>query len=281
MSFHIADETLQAYLAGTIAPASAWSVEAHVTDCAPCRQRVMASQDVAPSADRLAAIWDDVEDVLDVPNPTVLERLLVAVRVPDHLARLLVATPALTGAWLLAVGTVAVLLGGLALAAPDHRTDLEAALPFLALAPLLPVVGVGLAFGAWADPTHELGVAAPMSGLRLLLVRMVAVLATTMPLVAAGALLLPGFTWASLAWVLPSLALSVVSLALSTWVLPQAAVAAVSIVWLAATAATELLSSAELATFRAPGQVIAAVLLVVAATTLHGRRERLDRVVWS
>jgi hypothetical protein len=43
-------------------------------------------------------------------------------------------------------------------------------------APLVPLVGVAVAYGPEADPAHELTATAPYSGLRLVLLRTAAVL---------------------------------------------------------------------------------------------------------
>ena len=47
---------------------------------------------------------------------------------------------------------------------------------FLVVAPLGPLAGVAVAFAGGLDPTREIGLAAPYSGLRLLLIRTAAVL---------------------------------------------------------------------------------------------------------
>ena len=66
---------------------------------------------------------------------------------------------------------------------------------------------------AGLDPTREIGLAAPYSGLRLLLIRTAAVLAVTVPIGLAGLLLaLPG--WPAAAWLLPAAALTGAALAL-------------------------------------------------------------------
>ena len=66
---------------------------------------------------------------------------------------------------------------------------------FLALAPVLPVAGVAVAFGPRTDPLHEVAVAAPYSSFRLLLLRSAAVLTTSLLLAVPAAALLPATAW--------------------------------------------------------------------------------------
>ena len=64
---------------------------------------------------------------------------------------------------------------------------------FLALAPLLPMVGVALAYGPTADPAYEIAAATPYSGVRLLALRTAFVVAThARARPPSPALLLPG-----------------------------------------------------------------------------------------
>ena len=65
--------------------------------------------------------------------------------------------------WYLA--SILVLFFGLAAAGQD-RADATLAV-FLAIAPLVPVMGVGLAYGPGLDPAPEMTVATPLSGFRL------------------------------------------------------------------------------------------------------------------
>ena len=71
--------------------------------------------------------------------------------------------------WPLAVRSLFAVVG-----VPTQRRA-RARCSFLALAPLLPLAGVAAAFGAALDPTYEIGLAAPLSAVRLLLLRTVAV----------------------------------------------------------------------------------------------------------
>jgi hypothetical protein len=152
-----------------------------------------------------------------------LERGLVRLGVPDHVARLLASTPSLRLSWLAAA---AVAIGFSAWAA---NAGADGRLVFLAVAPVLPVAGVAAAYGPWADPSHELATATPFSGLRLLLLRTLAVLMVTTIVTAIGGALVPAGEISAFAWALPALALTFASLALATVVAPHVAGVAVGL----------------------------------------------------
>ena len=181
MSWHAEPQLLEAYARGKIDPARAFSIEAHVLECGECRMRAAALVDDA----RLARVWAAVEARVDRPRRTPVESLLVRAGVRGHVARLLAATPSLTLSWLTAVSLC--LLFAVAAAHVGPR----GLVVFLALAPLLPLAGVAVAYGPGVDPTYELSVASPMRGFRLLLLRAGAVLTTTIVLVGVAALALP------------------------------------------------------------------------------------------
>ncbi|WP_238431488.1 hypothetical protein [Streptomyces cavernae] len=162
------------------------------------------------------------------------------------------AGPALAGAWALAVVAVAVGAVGLARGAgfDGARTVL------LAVAPVVPVAGVALSYGAHADPVHEIAAATTSGGLRLVLTRTVAVLAASMPLLTVAGLLVPGSgAPGAAAWLLPGLALTLASLALSAFVGCRTATAVVGAGWLLAVAAPVLASSAPGLTARLTHQL--------------------------
>jgi len=118
----------------------------------------------------------------------------------------------------------------------------------------------------------EITVASPMSGLRLLLVRSCAVHATT--LVAAGAmsLTLPGLDWTAAAWVLPSFALTLAALALSTVFRPEPAAVTVAVVWVASVLGSGYRAGDWLAAFGTTGQLAFGVVILLAAMVVFLRR---------
>jgi hypothetical protein len=222
---------------------------------------------------RLDANWRAISAELDAPRPSVLERALRRVRVPGHVARLVVATPALRRAWYLSIA-VAVLVG-LGSSQPGDRGSLFA---LLVLAPALPVLGVALAYGPSADPLYDVQLATPMRGVRLVLVRAVTVLACTIVFVGGPALLAPDVRAMAFAWLLPALALTAASLALMTWLPPRRAAAVVAVTWFAVAAIVEAAGAGELAAFGVVGQAVALGVGVAAAALTFGRRAAFDRM---
>ncbi|HLF39848.1 MAG TPA: zf-HC2 domain-containing protein, partial [Acidimicrobiia bacterium] len=91
MTWHADPETLHGYTQGRISAVQASSVEAHLLACAACRSSLAAGADRA----RLAAVWSEITAAADAPVPGAMERLLGRLGVPEHVGRLLAATPAL------------------------------------------------------------------------------------------------------------------------------------------------------------------------------------------
>lgn len=265
MSWHIDAETIERYAGGALTSAVAASAEAHLTGCASCRRRLAP----AVPAPRLDAIWARVDQRVDLASRPWTERALGRVGVGDDTARLLAVTPSLRGAWL---ASVALAAGFAALAADASPRGLVV---YLTLAPLLPVAGVALAYGPAADPAYELAVASPYSVLRLVLLRSVAVVASTIALTALGGLLLADSGWSAVAWLLPALALAGATLALATRTTPVWAAAAVGTTWLAVVLGSLRRSDGESAVFGPTGQLVALMVLAVAVVVLLGSRSRL------
>ena len=270
-TWHADRVLLRRYAEGHLESAAAWSLEQHLTGCQDCRALVAAStEDVSIGTGRIDAIWHEIEATLDAPRPAPVEWLLTIVGVPDHVARLLSATPSLTVPWLAAVAVVllgAAGLGHLGVAGP---------LLFLTVAPLVPLVGVALAFGPWSDPTYEIALAAPIQSGRLLLVRAAAVTGTSFVLAALAALWLPGPGLMAAAWVLPGLAVTATMLALSTWWSPPVAAMLVGATWIGCVTLVESSASVAFAAFGPSSQLLAAAAVVVAALGLSARRQYLD-----
>ncbi|MEV6862422.1 zf-HC2 domain-containing protein [Streptosporangium subroseum] len=221
MSWHIPDELHERYLAGTLEPALAMSVDSHLEGCADCRAAVPYEQDW------LEASWQRLETRLIMPRPTLVERFLRHGGVPDHLARLLSATPTMSRSWLVAV------VAALAFAVLAARQGADLLPAFLIVAPVLPLAGIALAYGPRVDPAHELTAATPLAGPRLLLTRATAVLAVAVAAAALASPLLPAPPGLSVAWLLPSLAAASGCLALSNRLPVPIAALATGGLWLA------------------------------------------------
>lgn len=247
--WHLDPEAIRRYARG--APEPAASAEAHLMRCATCRDVLGSHVDLR----RADAIWHEVVDRVDAPRRGGPERVLTRLGVGEATARLVAATPTLRAPWLLAVA------GVLALAVLAAQFDERFLRAFLVVAPLGPLAGVAVAFAGGLDPTREIGLAAPYSGLRLLLVRTAAVLAVTVPLVAVAGLALPGSSWPA-AWLLPTAGLVGAALALTTHLTPVGAVGAVAAVWVLVTVPAAVTGHLDLA-FGAGAQI---AWLAVAAT---------------
>jgi hypothetical protein len=265
-TWHLDADVLAAYVRGDVDVADAYSVEAHIVGCGGCQTAI--AQLVEPA--RVESNWMEIVDVLDAPAPRLAERVLARLGVAPHVARLLAVTPSLSISWF---GAVAI---ALAVAVAGSYQGERGLVVFLCVAALAPVAGVAAAFGRGIDPTHELALAAPMSSVRLLLLRTVAVVVATLVVTAVGALALPGLSWTAAAWLLPALGLTCASLALATYVSHTAAFGTVAGVWIGATIAAAVRPDDALAAFDGVSQLCFVAVLAVASAVLVRRRETLD-----
>lgn len=262
MTWHLDPHAIARYGTGVARGADAASTEAHLVRCAACRAAVAPYADTA----RLDRVFADVVDAVGRPRPRGAERVLRALRVPDGTARIVAATPALRVSWLLAV--LAALAFAVLAAHSGDGTDV-----FVVLAPVLPVLGVAIAYGPGFDPAYEIAVAAPFGGLRLVLLRAGAVLGTTAAATAAVSWALPGGLVLG-AWLLPALALCVTTLAAGTAFDPVRAAALVGGSWLLVTI-TALRRDLDVS---GPGaRLLCLLLLLAAAAVLAVRHDRYER----
>jgi hypothetical protein len=172
---------------------------------------------------------------------------------------------------LVAVGLV---IGFAAIA--SHSTQGEGSYRvFLAVAPIIPVVGVAFAYGRLVDPAYELTMSAPIDSLRLLLLRASIVLSVSIlfgvaawPLVPA-----PGVLGMS-AWLLPSLALTLVTLALASHLEIWIAAATAGLGW---GIVVSLSMAQETDIFGARAQLAYVGLICVAGFAIVMRRNSYDR----
>jgi hypothetical protein len=235
--WHLDPEAIRRYAQGTAPPDLAASAEAHLMKCATCRDAIASHVDTR----RVEAIWHEVADRVDAPRPSWPERMLARLGAGEATARLVAATPTLRGPWLLGIA------GVLALSVWAAQVDERFLRMFLVAAPLGPLAGVALAFAGGLDPTREIGLAAPYSGLRLLLIRTAAVLAVTVPIVTAAGLALPGSHWLAAAWLLPTAGLTCAALALTARMTPVVAVGVVATAWVLVTTPTAMVGHLDLA----------------------------------
>jgi len=281
--WHASQGTLAAYAAGEARGTVAWSVEAHLTECLQCRSALSASVD----ADRLAHNRSVLMVRVAIGDGGRVRRALCRRGLPDHVLRLLAATPSLRWSWLLSVTGVLAVLAGEAAAVRYGWISVggprpvagypgpEVLVPFLLATPLLVLAGVAAAFLPMFDPACLLATAAPFSGFTLMLVRAVSALAAALVPVLAAALLLPGPGWLPVALLLPSLAVSAFALAAATVLDPRAAAVVAGILW----AAPALLLAAAhlpLLVVQPAAQCACAVVLCSCAVVLLARRDRFE-----
>jgi hypothetical protein len=267
-AWHADGELLAAYHDQRLDAAGRWSVEAHLTSCAACRLRAGALVDPA----RLRRLRAALIEAVDLPRAGLAERLLGRLGVAGHTARLLAATPALRGSWLLAVTATLAFAVLAARVSPGQ----DANLGFLCVAPLLPLAGIAVAYGPGIDPTYEIGLAAPLRSFRLLLLRAAAVLGTSTLLAAAASLALPQLGPGVAGWLLPSLGLTASSLALATTVAPLRAIGITAGGWILAVAVTVAPPAPSSVLFAVAGQVAFAALALLGAAVVLVRRGRFE-----
>lgn len=225
---------------------------------------------------RIDANWRAIAIGLDAPRPPLLERALRRLGVPAHVTRLIAATPALRRAWYVSIVLVAVV--GLGAAEPGDHDSLFA---LLVLAPLVPVLGVGMAFGAESDPGYEVEMATPTRGVRLVAVRALTVLVVAIAVILVLSVLSPAARPLAAAWLLPALAVTSASVALMTVLSPRRAAAAAGAGWLAAVVVARIAVSDQLAVFGAVGQLVALGCAIVCITCIVARRAAFDRLAWT
>jgi hypothetical protein len=269
-TWHLSGDLRDRYLAGRLDPVAVMSVEVHLNHCGRCRAAFPAD------ADWLARSWDRVFATVTAPRLTMIERGLRRAGVPEHLARLLAATPTLGRAWLAAV--VAVLGVAVLFSYASHPVASEPVrlLPFLLVAPVLPVAGIALAYGPLVDPAHELLAATPVAGARLLLLRAGAVLAVSLVPAGLATPLLPGPPLVGIAWLLPALSLTVACLALATRMPVLPAAGGLATAWAAAVLLAGALSGERLLAFGPAAQLAYLGAGAVLALVVYFRRRHLD-----
>jgi len=207
----------------------------------------------------------------DLAPPRPLERSLRWIGVPEHLARLLSATPSLRLSWMASVASILTLATAAARAHPDGSGT-----TFLVLAPLLPLAGVALAYGPASDPSFDIARAAPLSSFRLMLLRATAVLLGTTGIALVAGAFLPGSGWQAAAWILPSLAVTLSGLLLGTFIDGVAAAGTVAFAWVAGVLTYSKLADDVAQVFGGPAQVGFSVIAIGLAGGVVRRRDRFE-----
>ncbi len=238
--WHVDETLLRRWVAGSAGAASAASVEQHMVRCQVCRGRVadaMVRVD-APTVPDLGNVWTEIRDELELPRESRTQKVLRRLGLTDADALLLVSAPAMRAAWVNALGLVLAFVG-----AAVFFQESRVILAFLIVAPLVPMLGVALTYRTDGEGIFEQEAATPYSPVRLVLLRTIAVLAATAPLVVAAGLLLPADL--ALAWLVPALGFTAVLLAASTWIDAVVAAAALTLAWTAAVLSSYVQGSAQ------------------------------------
>ena len=220
---------LRRYVDGSLAGSAAGTMDVHVAGCATCQDAIGALSLAEPTRREIhEASWSRLRLETE-PRPRGWELLLVRLGVPPHLATLVAAAPPLRAAWLAAL--VAVL--GLSIVTTWLTDSGVGVLTFVLVAPIAPVLGVALTYGAAAEPVGEIARVAPYSAFKVVALRAGAVVVASIVPTALMSLLLPASANELLVWLVPSVATIAVTFALGT-VVPIAQAAGLTfLAWLA------------------------------------------------
>jgi hypothetical protein len=267
MTTHLDTELLRRYAAGRLGGSTAYSAEAHLVACAQCRLGLATEVD----PDRLRSVWAGVSQLVSDARVPRTERVLTLCGVNAQVARLAAATASGHAGWVVAVLTT--LIGAMAasqLLGHGHLT-------FMVLAPMAPVLGVALCYGRAGDPAWEVAQATPYGGLPLLLVRAATVLSVSTGVAAVLSLAFPEAGLLAVGWLVPSVALTALTLALSTSraALPLVS-SAVCIAWVTAVAWSGRITADPGVAFGAVGQLLSGCVLIGGIVVLIARRGSVD-----
>lgn len=230
----------------------------------------------SPTVDpqRLATNRAAVDALLLAPSPSWLERLLRRFGVGEAATRLVTATPGLRRAWVVAV--VGAMLFALSVASSSTEAGPDRIVTFLTLAPLVPLLGVALAFGSGVDPTNETLMAAPIDGFRVFVLRAVTVLTASIVILAVASVLVPEGGWHRVAWLCPALALTACTSALSTRLEPRRAATVVGVGWLVLTIVVVNIPDQPSDAFGPAMQILSLIVAAGAGAVLVQRRRCFD-----
>jgi len=274
-TWHADRDLLAGYVAGTLSRSRAASVETHLTSCAPCRELLVP----LTSPDRLAHNLAAVIDSVDQPRVRRLEAALMRCGLPERFVRVLVVSPTERGPWV--VGMLVALL--VAVGAEMFSGAGGALFVLLVAAPLLPLAGVVAAATFRQDPAGEIMAAVPTRGFSIFLTRALAVIAPTIVVAFAVALVLPEHGSEAVLWLLPSFGLLATTLALSTWLPIRSVAWTLGALWvLAAAVAARGATPADVvgtyAAFQPGGQVALLAITLAAGLVVVLRRDSFELI---
>jgi hypothetical protein len=271
---HLDLDVLQAYVARPLPRAAALLVEGHLDRCPTCRTRLAPLME-AEEAETMGSLWQQVDRATDEPARGLMERCALRLGVPEHAARLCAAMPSLRRSWW---GGAALLLM-VAVAMARWADSTSAPLLFFALAPALSAVGVAAVTGQRFDPAYVWLAVSPLNGLRVVLLRAAVVQLMMLILSAVGAAGLPLPLPYLFGWLVPSLMLTAVCLALSSRMDAVPAIALTLGAWLAGLTITynpDVVAGTRLLLPEA--QLAMAAVAVLAAAAVMALRDGFDRL---
>ncbi len=270
MTWHIDDFAATRYLAGQLDSTGAASVESHVLVCVRCRTDLAA---VVGEIDAMSldVAWSGIVDRLDRPSLGWVERSLQRLGCSDSVTRVVAATTRARLSFLVAV-SITLYFALIAARSPDQRYFEM----FLVIAPMGPLVATAGAFGGWSDPVRELTGTVPTPSLRILLIRVAASVVPSLVLTAASIPWLIDRGWLAAAWLLPSLALSLGALAMSSWVGIEVASLLIGGVWVMIPLTLRFPVSELLELLGRPTQLASLIVIAVAITITLSRRDAFD-----
>jgi hypothetical protein len=268
MTGHPSGEALRAYAGAEQAGAGPEAVDDHLSDCREC----MATLAALAGDTVLTDGWERLDRRLDEPRTGRFERLLRLLGLREDLARITATAPALHVSWL---GTAAVIVAGALLAVRFAPVD-AAGLTFLVTFPVLPVAGAALSFGPRLDPTYEMTLVSPLGRFPIILLRTLSVLIVLILIAGLGSLVVPGPGLAAVAWLAPSLALTLTTVALTVRTEPRVAASCTAVAWAVCVTVTSDADGTSLL-FTAEGQLVAAAVVLVAGLSVVRLRKHFDR----
>lgn len=169
-------------------------------------------------------VWFGISAGLWASEPSAIERITTRLLRSRALAKVLVATPSLFIAWLLASGMI-FLIGTVM-----TRSTGQPLIPVLA--PAVAGIGVSLAYGSAADPAWDITRTVAVPSRLMLLLRVVVVFVTNALIGLVAMLLTPQTGEITVLWLVPMAAISMLGLALAI-VLDSPAVGSIAslVVW--------------------------------------------------
>lgn len=267
MTWHVDDESAVRYAARQLDSTTASSIESHLFACERCRGIVGG----AVEHDLLSFVWSEISDVLDRPHLGWAERMLRRLGCSDSSSRIVSATTRARFSYVIAVAI------SVAMAVVASKSGGDRAFgTFLMLAPIGPLVATAGAFGRWSDPAHAVLSVTPTSTLRIVLIRTAASVVPAIALTALSVPVLLDRGWLAIAWLLPTLALALGALALSSWLDLEIAWLIVFGLWLSMPFVIRVPAGELIDVFGEPIQIASIAVAAIGTLTMVLRRSNFE-----